>query len=453
MLLIDEPRTSPGDADALIEEARKRTRRRRRRVAVVLTVTAAGIAYLLGGGGGGSGRTGTGAHGAPLPGGAVRGTAQSVSAAGRLAVLPNISEFGLLAPGEGWAANGLSFYFTDDGAHWKTLTVPKLTGGDITAKLFAATSVGRNDIFLSYTTGRAYGSCTHPTGPALSGGIFYTIGSVARSTDRGRTWQLSTLPGCVIATALSFVNTQTGYALAETTFPPRRSWLLATRDGGRTWRRVTATPFTGQIDFTSAVDGWAAAGTVSPSSQVFLSPTHGGALYHTTNAGHTWERLALCSTASAIGTFTVCGTPRFFGPTDGVVPVTAVDRRTNRAWLIVDRTTNGGRTWSGTRLPSVSATPSMRYGTGQAGKLVAVSATNWIALVGPRLYETTNAGSHRTTLVPNPDLSASRVFEIDFASARDGWLVEDPFSSKVDAQPIFDYTTDSGRTWHPRGRY
>ena len=159
MLLIDEPKTCPADADALIEEARKRTRKRRRRIAVVLLATAAGFAYVLGGGGGGSGRTALSGHGAPLPGGAARGTAQSI-AASRLTVLPYISDFGLLAPGEGWAANGVSVYFTGDaGAHWKTLDVPKLTGGDVIANLFAATSVGRDDIFLSYDTGRSYEMC------------------------------------------------------------------------------------------------------------------------------------------------------------------------------------------------------------------------------------------------------------------------------------------------------
>ena len=235
-------------------------------------------------------------------------------------------------------------------------------------------------------------------------------------------------------------------------YQPPRGRLLATRDGGPTWRTIAATPFVGPIDFTTASDGWGVAGPVGSVSTGALPATVTGALYHTTNGGRSWQRQSICTTTSTSGTFTDCGTPRFFARRIGVLPVTTVDRHAGRAALTVERTTNGGRTWSGTRLPSVPATPSMRYGSGQAGKFVAISATNWIALVGPRLYETTDAGSRWTTLAPKPDLPASRVFELDFTSARAGWVLADPVSSDANAQPIFDYTINSGRTWHPLAR-
>ena len=450
MLLSDEPRTAPGELDALIEEARQRTRKRRRRIAVVLLVAAAGVTYLVGsGGGGGSARMDSSGHGAPLPGGAARGEAQSIAAT-RLAVLPNLSYFALLAPGEGWAVNGVSFYLTnDDGAHWKTLVVPKLTGGDVAANLFSWASVGRNDIFLSYSTGRSYGSCTHSSGAGPSKHV-YTIGSVARSINRGRTWQLSTLPGCVFAASLSFLNARTGFALATPTGRTLRPELLVTRDGGRTWRRVAVIPFFGTIDFATATDFW---GLASQVERRYTGPDPAplvSTLYHTTNGGLSWQRQPICTTAAAPGTYTVCGPPHFFGPNTGVLPVTTIDRHIGRAWLTVERTTNGGRTWSGTRLPSTPATQPI-LDTGTAGRFVAVSTTNWIALIGPRLYETTDAGSHWTTLVPKP--STSNVFEygFDFVSARDGWMIEAPITpaGANHAPSVFEYTTDGGRTWHP----
>jgi len=87
----------------------------------------------------------------------------------------------------------------------------------------------------------------------------------------------------------------------------------------------------------------------------------------------------------------------------------------------------------------------------EAGKFVAVSASRWIVLVGRHLYTTTDAGRQWTTRVPKPDFSASRVFEFDFASANDGWLLADPFSSAGNAPPAFDYTDDGGLTWHRLG--
>jgi photosystem II stability/assembly factor-like uncharacterized protein len=453
MLLIDEPQTASGDADALIEEARRRTRKRRRRIAAVVVLAAVvGTAIVLeGGGGGGSARSHSGGHGGRVPGGAVRGAAQSV-AAGRLAVLPNIGEFGLVAPGEGWAVNGLSFYFTsDDGAHWKTLRVPRLTGGDIVANLSAATSVGRDDIFLSYPTRSGYGTCYRTGRPPDD---VDDISSVARSTDRGRTWQLSTLPGCSVAPWLSFPTSRTGFALTTSnTAPPLggvgplvRAWLVVTRDGGRTWRRVAQTPFAGQIEFATATDGWGVARPVAARQTVgALLSTLGGALYRTTNGGRSWQRQPICTTASTPGTFTICGQPRFFGPNRGVLPVTTVDRQTDRKWQTIYRTTNAGRTWTAaSRLPNVPAGRRPLTQAGQAGKFVAVTATTWIDLIEGRQYTTSDAGSHWTTLIPRPAFSASQVTEFDFASPNDGWLLANPTT--------FDYTTDGGRTWHPLGR-
>ena len=81
-------------------------------------------------------------------------------------VLPSISQMGLLAPGVGWAANGLDFYVTRNGAlGWRNVQVPGL-GGDIVANLMASASPGTNDLVLAFYGGKVYGSCAHPTGQA-----------------------------------------------------------------------------------------------------------------------------------------------------------------------------------------------------------------------------------------------------------------------------------------------
>lgn len=66
MLLTDEPRTTSGELDALIEEARKRTRKRRSRIALVFVIATGGVAYLLSGGGSATGGRRSHAGGSPV---------------------------------------------------------------------------------------------------------------------------------------------------------------------------------------------------------------------------------------------------------------------------------------------------------------------------------------------------------------------------------------------------
>jgi hypothetical protein len=85
------------------------------------------------------------------------------------------------------------------------------------------------------------------------------------------------------------------------------------------------------------------------------------------------------------------------------------------------------------------------------GHFVAISSTHWVDLVGERLYTTTDAGKHWTSLVPKPDFSVPGVAELDFASSRDGWLVgtANPHGPLSAGPWALDYTTNGGRTWQP----
>ena len=438
-LLTDEPRSDAAEAEALIKEARRRARRRRARIASVVVVVGGAFIYLLAGGGG-DGHAHPAGHDAPR-GGAAQASSTHAIARGGLAVLPDIGAFGLVAPGEGWAVNGLSFYFTsDDGADWRMLRVPGLSGGDVIANLYAGASVGANDIFLSYPTGRNYGSCAHPTTPGPNKNT-YTIASVARSTDRGRSWELSTLPGCVIATSLSFIDARTGFALAQSTGPPSRSWLVVTRDGGGTWRRVSATPFVGSIEFVTASDGWGLASDTSG----LPSATFASALYRTTDGGQNWRRVPICDTRSPSGAAASCGSPRFFGAHVGVLPVNTRNRRNGTWRLRIYQTANGGRTWTNPPITSVPASTR----NASASRFVAISPILWIALVATRLYQTSDQGRHWTIFTPKPDFRASSLTQLAFASANDGWLLTNQTSNAPSAPTRFEYTTDGGRTWKP----
>ncbi len=100
---------------------------------------------------------------------------------------------------------------------------------------------------------------------------------IDRSTDGGRSWSFSTLPGCVQLcgpTALSFVDADHGFAAVSGDQgnphgPP--AMLFATQDGGASWQQLATPPDLGgvvmdgpapdsKLVFTTAQDGWAVSG-------------------------------------------------------------------------------------------------------------------------------------------------------------------------------------------------
>jgi photosystem II stability/assembly factor-like uncharacterized protein len=445
------------DADALIREARRRTRRRRMRVAAVLIVVGVGVGFLLAGGGGG-GSVRVHANGAGAPGSAAGPRPASTLASARhLTTLPYISDMGLFSPGAGWAANGVGFYLTsDDGVHWRRVPVFE---GDVVANLGPVASVGRQHLFAAGPGGKGYGTCGHPTHPAPNVGIF-PIGVVFASSDGGASWRSSTIPACALPFGLSFVSAEMGFAVTTAGAFPGGSLDLTT-DGARTWRPVGATPFVGSIDFASRLDGW---GVAAPGSAARPLSAN-GALYRTINGGRTWQRVPICAGAANHGVAVICGTPRFFGTNDGVVPAGVIDHRTGVDSLVVFTTTDGGAHWSRHTLP---ADPDLRdyfsaadkYSTINGSLRLAVpfsapTPSDWVVFVGPRLYTTSDGGRRWSTITPRPTFTAPQIAgnglannasgPLQFASPSDGWVIADWSGPS----PAFDYTTNGGKTWLP----
>lgn len=446
-----------GEADALIREARRRARRRRAGVAAVVILAVLALVLVLGGGGGGSVRRHTGGAGAPGSAASQRHPG-TVAAARPTAVLPYISDMGLFGRGTGWAANGVGFYLTsDNGAHWRKVPAFK---GDVVANLGPVTSAGREHLFAAEDGGHGYGTCGHPTHPAPNVGIF-AIGVVLASSDGGASWRASTVPGCALAFGLSFVSTDVGFALTTAGGWPDRGSLDLTMDGARSWRRVAATPFVGPIDFTSRLDGWGVAAPGTPARPLVAN----GALYRTTDGGRTWRRVPICAGAATHGVAVICGTPRFFDKQHGVVPAGVIDRRSGRDSFVVFATSDGGARWSRRTLP---ADPDLRDYFSTAEPLSAINGrrrlavpfsaaapADWLVFIGPHLYATRDAGRHWSTITPRPTFTAPQIAgsglanntsePLAFASPSDGWVIAD-WSGQA---PVFDYSTDGGRTWAP----
>ena len=162
---------------------------------------------------------------------------------------------------------------------------------------------------------------------------------VLRSTNFGDTWSAIDVPVETDLQAVSFVNSQLGYASGT------NSQVVKTTDAGLTWAPVTrpsATNYTLQaVEFIDANTGW-----------VFVNfgNVPGGNIFKTTDGGTTW-------------------TQQTIGTTDQIASADMVDA--NVGYLTLNpsdqpiyKTTNGGTTWTSVTTPF----------TGQIKKVRAVDA-------------------------------------------------------------------------------
>jgi photosystem II stability/assembly factor-like uncharacterized protein len=147
------------------------------------------------------------------------------------------SRVGLFADGKGWVicagdgaagSQGKAILATvDGGAHWQALSFVGFEGGGI--------------------GGLPLGGIIETAGivPATTGLLGTSHGSF-RTTDGGRSWQEIGFgdPESHVIDAISLLDGHTGFILLRE-FDVAREALLATADGGVTWRRVTGWTFPG----------------------------------------------------------------------------------------------------------------------------------------------------------------------------------------------------------------
>ena len=416
------------DAEAgVIDDARARHRRERWAGVIVAAIAVAiGLAFGLSGGGGGSGR---GRHDRDrgAPNGASHQSSRPVAVATRT---PYVMQFGLLAPGAGWSANGAAFYLTRDGGRaWDALSrdtengsryanvaVPGLgLDGDIGANISASSSPSAGVLALGFISGRAAASCDPPATPAEG------AGTVVLTADGGRTWSTHMLPGCSITTSLSFVNARVGFAVLGG--GPRSSNLFTTDDGGRSWRLVSRFPAPAVVSFGNRSDGLALVTTNNKSGS--------GTLYRTTDGGRSWQRTRFCGATSDPTRTVYCDGPSSFGRHAVVLAIAQnLARGTDRAFIYT--TADAGRHWSRHGVPPIDSPEMPSFSAPSANDLFVYSLNG-------ALHTTTNGGRSWSTIKQPAfrDLS-----EMQFVSADYGWIL---------ARGHFDYTTDAGRSWKPIG--
>jgi photosystem II stability/assembly factor-like uncharacterized protein len=452
---LEPPGTGfPGeDAEALFKEARRR--RRRRRLVAVLGLVLALVAAVVGlqvSGGGTNRPPARAAHGGAPRVYAGPGPNTGAGLAGFTP--PAVEVMGQADRQLVWAAGIGGLYLTSDGgAHWRTVTPPNLAHQYVAERVITLEAVGQDDLWLVlYDVPGLVPYSASQDGSDRGEGI-------DRSTDGGRTWTFSTLPGCIQLcgpTALSFVDANHGVAVvsADDGNPHGQPALLfTTADGGASWRQVATPPDLGAVAmdgpapdeklvFTSARDGWAVSGPLEGPDAT--TSNAGGVVYRTTDGGTTW------STAPGLpsGAMTL---PTFFGPEDGVVlrdpePPSKVQPS---AYVTHD----GGATWSPVALPAAAVGP-YKGGASLSGRFSAASPTHWFVVDDTTLYTTTDVGRHWTTTVSAPAFQASSAL---FASDHDGVALGQfahcggaasaAHPTPPSCYPLLVMTSDGGRHW------
>ena len=228
---------------------------------------------------------------------------------------------------------------------------------------------------------------------------------VLRSTDMGDSWSAIDVPVNTDLQAVSFVDSQLGYACGT------NSQVLKTTDAGLTWAPVTrpsATNYTLQaMEFIDANTGW-----------IFVNFANvpGGNIFKTTDGGATWGQQTI-------------------GTTDQIASCDMVDANVgyltlNSSNRPIYKTTNGGTNWTPVTTPFTGQIKDVRAVDANLVYLGINSGTN-------RVGKSTDGGTtwQQIALPATVDVTS-----VDFRDANTGYVAGNTLNALCK-------TTDGGATW------
>jgi len=394
-------------------------------------------------GGGGSGRSGLGSGSGSGSGGGASSRARDAREAKQIAgvaATDRVPDAQLLPGGTGWALSDNGLYWTrNDGRSWRLIEPPVLEHGhypEVTDKINSVAYRAPGHIWV--TMGDLVGTQIH------YGGDRYA--TIARTTNDGKTWRSGNAPGCEYRCGsqyVSFLSATHGFLLSSLDSLAGHR-LDVTTNGGATWSPVGSAPFTGEIQFTTASDGWA----VSDPSQWIdggQTPVGGGEVYGTTNGGHTWQRVRLAPPRQYAGLSSTASTGAFFGAERGVIPVRYRNPKNGRQYLAVFTTADGGRSWTAHPAPVTADLRSDQWGVAPGLAFTAPNARDWLFFAGRTLYATTDSGSSWTTV--HVGIPAVAPYSLSFTTPTAGWAIFSVSVGDYSYPPVLVRTTDGGRTW------
>lgn len=272
-------------------------------------------------------------------------------------------------------------------------------------------------------------------GWAVGGEWYVQSDAVILSTSNGGNTWVNRTPGNIRngidgLSGVSFVNTQTGWAVGVDTF--RCSLIIKTTDGGATWSRQTApidTPSPVSVHFVDANNGWTSPGGPH-------GPSFEQVIFHTTNGGNAWS-------VQSWDNYDGGSCRVFFADlTHGFVAAGTEMTPTTRGYIM--RTTDGGGTWGESYRWGATIPFTWPLMTGVHFPLDDLNGwgCGWL-VAGPtdyrmRVVRTTNGGNNwASQLYTN---SFTPPWDIHFIDLQNGWVVCD--------SGVILHTTNGGSNWY-----
>lgn len=353
---------------------------------------------------------------------------------------------GLVGPGIGWALlsqgtvygpNDRLSWTNDDGGNWKEVTPQDPSSRQIAGVFFLDASRGWVLLALK----------REPPKNNQEPDDFITDirgFDLASTTDGGATWTIKHLDalaegvGWLAASEIFFLDAAHGWMSIESPVP---HWggegvLLATADGGNTWKgieEVNGGGGYGPISFTDPLNGWIAGGP------------GGYYLYATNDGGRHWKEVPVPAPSAISGLFENVAAqyaqPRFMDSKNGFLPVKYLGEGKSGEDVSIQSlfsTNDGGSTWhleSWSNLDQAAGFPIVAVvdSTAIAPKRVDRELLTLLKL-GPGGKVT------ETRAIESPDLpNGAAVSKINFSDARHGW------ASSSNGHLLS--TADGGNTW------
>lgn len=332
------------------------------------------------------------------------------------------------AGGVTWAINGHGIWLTTNGGRTWRRSVPSDVAG---AKIAVADPP---DIqFVNEQIGWMSAPLAFDRQELASRGRHWEFD---RTTDGGRTWHVSTPPGCLRVCdggSFSFLDARHGFLLAAVQGANAPNKLFRTNDGGRTWQLVSRPAIWGPITFVNSKEGFAG-GPGQTIIGLYVGPPI-ITLYRTTDGGRTWSKYDIGGSKSFVEL-----PIRVFG-SHVVLAQNAPNQKggLNLNPGTVDVSPDAGHDW---------VTHAVPFGPGGLpASFGAVSPRLWAFSSRHDMFTTRDAGRHWRKIVQRDLPENAQVRNVVFTSSRVGWEVIYGFGPHGN---LFR-TTDGGLHWTAAG--
>jgi photosystem II stability/assembly factor-like uncharacterized protein len=328
-----------------------------------------------------------------------------------------------MAPDTGWAEVGVHrlFWTTDGGNSWKEIT-PPITRREMIISIF----------FLDANDGWVLcEKSDEPEAPRFR---------LAQTTNAGTTWSIApiTVPnrggyqngpeeltgGGVIAFADSMHGWMNLDVLSSAVV--QRGTLFVTSDGGRTWDLAISSPGSnGPILLVSPTEGW-------------LLGLHGEYLWVTRDGARTWRRVSIKAPKEIYpAVYPTYDLPTFKDKKNGFEPVTFSGKEPAESAAVLFKTSDGGISWTPDRILT-------RLGDSTLGYTIAstVADGTWITAASPEAEQPVLTKLDRNARAEYAGKEKPWGFfngKFSFRDAQNGWIAT--------YEGVMKATADGGRTW------